>query len=947
MILAGKKRAFSYLSLLWVLPLLAVLSLFFIPDAPKVVDDPKSETPGNYQLFFCDLEHEEGGVLKHKDREFEGFAFRADDVAYSGDFSIALSAGRKYGLTTIFNPTIYDATYHLSVKRYNPENLASFLVAASPGNKELYVSQGQSNNMDKNGWESLHLIFQIPSGLDSLVIYCYVADATPGLVYFDDLELRVSDLEEVGKGYNLTSMDITLSEESFQKITAKRRKAWEVGILESDEKDWVKTKILVDGDELKGKLRLKGDWLDHLRGNKWSFRIKLKEPDAFKRMLTFNIQKPDTRGFLREWVYHKVLEEHDVLTPRYDFVVANLNGKALGFYALEEHFEKQLVESRSRRQGPILKFSESRMWEGVKRQFAELGKNQFVIAGDKQDSYEGSPIEAFSEEDYLENPALKTLLDRGHELLSAFRSGLLPLDQIFDVDRMGKFLAIVELCGAYHNLTWHNLRWYYNPLSDRLEPIGFDGFTDQFPTLGAGISIIAEGAYSNHEAYEPYKNLFTNDEIVKAYVHYVDSICTRSYLEGFYLRHNDHLGAYKKALEAEFINSVFDRKELNDRAIRSNISIRAFEQSVHCYEHGNDSLYVINHHRLPVKVVPSGDVIYPALTPAHGSLIARTMHDDTVSFHVLGLPEETYPSPVRRLAAPGHSAATLPATTDHPLLGIDSFGYVLLPGTTSTPIITPAGSTLTMPSGCRVTLNKNAYILVDGDLMAQGSEDSPVVIHSEDGTGALVVRHGKIKSKVSYSIFRGLGAVQTDGMSLPGAVNFYNTSVDFENCVFENNTGEDALNTVRSEFRLANCLFRNTAYDAFDSDFCQGEVYDCRFQNTGNDALDFSGSIVRVISSTLKDIGDKGLSVGEESSLKIDHVSITNATIGVASKDLSSAEIKSIELQNIGTGFTAFQKKPEFGPASITIYHHNEKKVDRLHLAEQGSTITFSNLVLQ
>ena len=40
-----------------------------------------------------------------------------------------------------------------------------------------------------------------------------------------------------------------------------------------------------------------------------------------------------------------------------------LNGKNLGIYALEEHFDKALIESNKFREGPILKFDESILWE--------------------------------------------------------------------------------------------------------------------------------------------------------------------------------------------------------------------------------------------------------------------------------------------------------------------------------------------------------------------------------------------------------------------------------------------------------------------------------------------------------------------------------------------------------------------------------------------------------
>ena len=36
------------------------------------------------------------------------------------------------------------------------------------------------------------------------------------------------------------------------------------------------------------------------------------------------------------------------------------------------------------------------------------------------------------------------------------------------------FLAIADLWGGWHVLRWHTLRFYGNPVTRKLEPIGFD-----------------------------------------------------------------------------------------------------------------------------------------------------------------------------------------------------------------------------------------------------------------------------------------------------------------------------------------------------------------------------------------------------------------------------------------------------------------------------------------
>ena len=59
-----------------------------------------------------------------------------------------------------------------------------------------------------------------------------------------------------------------------------------------------------------------------------------------------------------EWLKHKTAKREGVSALRYEYLNVTLNGKDLGIYAIEEHFEKRLIEDNNRREGPIVSFSE-------------------------------------------------------------------------------------------------------------------------------------------------------------------------------------------------------------------------------------------------------------------------------------------------------------------------------------------------------------------------------------------------------------------------------------------------------------------------------------------------------------------------------------------------------------------------------------------------------------
>ena len=87
-------------------------------------------------------------------------------------------------------------------------------------------------------------------------------------------------------------------------------------------------------------------------------------------------------------------------------------------------------------------------------------------------------------------------------------------------------------------------------------------------------------------------------------------------------------------------------------------------------------------------------------------------------------------------------------------------------------------------------------------------------------------------------------------------------------------------------------------------------------------------------------VGDKGLSAGEDSEMEVNLVDISNAEIGVTSKDQSNIIMSEITLKNCRIGVTLFQKKSEFGPAFITGHDIKIEGSEIPYLIEQNCSLT-------
>lgn len=265
-------------------------------------------------------------------------------------------------------------------------------------------------------------------------------------------------------GPDVDVLHLDLKFKNLQKIHAKREEALGLGYLFSQKEDLVPAQIRLNGKTYRAEIRLKGDLPDHLEGDKWSFRIHIRDDDALLGMRRFSIQSPATRAFQSEPLFLETLRAEGILAPRYRFVRAVLNGRDMGLMALEEHFSKELLESQQHKSGVILKFDETNFW-----------KNELLTGSHGPfDNYRLADIDVFRRSKMLETPELAANMNDAQSLLRSFVEGRLSASQAFDSELMGRFLATCEIWRAYHAVRWHNMRFYFNPYVRKLEPVGFD-----------------------------------------------------------------------------------------------------------------------------------------------------------------------------------------------------------------------------------------------------------------------------------------------------------------------------------------------------------------------------------------------------------------------------------------------------------------------------------------
>ena len=254
--------------------------------------------------------------------------------ARSGVHSIMLKKGREFGLTCYIRDSNADEYYEAIIWRKGNGNYGSIAVS-DEHDLLFYKSENIPDSTDANGWERLRLAFHVPPRFKNVALKFYVWNESEEAVYFDDLSINRKNPEPYPAYQDVEGLKIFVDTLNTLKILNKRNEAFKKGILETEDDDWVDGMMFSGEDLYKIELRLKGDWLDHLVGSKWSFRIETDKSTTWRGMRTFSVQSPVTRDFLNEWLMLRFCRKEDVLATRFGFIPLQYNGRSLGIYAWE------------------------------------------------------------------------------------------------------------------------------------------------------------------------------------------------------------------------------------------------------------------------------------------------------------------------------------------------------------------------------------------------------------------------------------------------------------------------------------------------------------------------------------------------------------------------------------------------------------------------------------
>jgi hypothetical protein len=275
---------------------------------------------------------------------------------------------------------------------------------------------------------------------------------------------------------DLPTLAIDMDFRSYNQILSQREQALQSGVYIPANTDFVTATIRLDSSAVPVRMRLLEGPAEHLGDNdKWGFEVRTRQNHELLGMQRFYLSDPSTNNWLNQWAFARTLEREGVLVARYEFVHLILNGDNRGVYALQEGFGNELLAAQDRPEGVIVRFDADRLWESIAHfQGDAQAAYADAIANLSATDFRFFQVDAFRDAAISRDRDLSAQRETAIGLLRALQSGDLKASEVFDVALYGRFLALADLWSATEGTSLINLRYYYNPSTTQLEPIGFN-----------------------------------------------------------------------------------------------------------------------------------------------------------------------------------------------------------------------------------------------------------------------------------------------------------------------------------------------------------------------------------------------------------------------------------------------------------------------------------------
>ena len=767
--------------------------------------------------------------------------------------------------------------------------------------------------------------------------------------YFEILNLNLLKNFQTS---NLEKVYLEINQKTILGLELQRKIKFENnGELTDKNKIMLPAKIYYEGKKYNIKMRTKGARLAHYADkDQTSYKIDIKGSKRLWGMEEFSFQKPITKNYTYEYLFHNLLGYVGLAKVKYFFINLHVNDQDLGVYAVEESFSKEIIERQNRRNGPIFSTKE------------ELGEYFPNIA-----------FELYSE-NFWKDQYPKLISDL-FSILNNIKTGNFHVNDYFDIDKWAKYFAIMDLTGGYHGSLLKSVKLYYNPTTALFEPIGYDfhkgaGIFDGFIIMDflqeeTKDTKIACSFICGHKEwflrFLKYKNGELNNKFVKKYIEYLKKYSDEDFVNNFLKEHDKNLSIYNLAIYKDYSKSdrvrwkgagffVYDENYLLNRAklIKSRINkvnlidiVMSKKDNILYFEDYQSTMFPIEAQTMECLNPKDKKEFFFAGTmkiSLNTTCKKIKLRDQNNNSRIIDLKNNFTANADKKIY---NKKEFISLNESENITKISDLEYIInsnLKIEKNTLIRKNEKFTLTKEK--TIIINNNATLFVEGEIIFKNDEKNYTKIYSEDGTGSLIFYNNNFEIK--NVVFQNLSKPNLINYILYGGVNFINSNLVLKNIIIKDSKNEDGINIINSKSKLTNIYFNNIMADALDIDFGEVNFKNISCKKINNDCLDVSGANVTGNNLIATNVLDKAVSAGENSHITIKDINLINNYIALAVKDGSTAYFDNIIFKKNTYDIALFNKKKEYTKPKLTINNlntFNKKKI----IQSKGTTLSIDN----
>ena len=737
----------------------------------------------------------------------------------------------------------------------------------------------------------------------------------------DYFKNKILSLKYIFVKNDLESVSIIINQENLYNLELQRKNkinkqknvsnVFSRGILNLEDRDY------------KIKLRLKGDRVLHWYDKETSsYKIDIRDGETVWGMEEFSVQKPITRNYIYELIFHKLLKFSNLISLNYFFINLSINDTRQGVYAVEEGFATELIERNKRRNGPI-----------------------FGLEEEKGTTYPFVTYDLYSSQYWISN--YYELTSSALSKLNLLKDNEISVNEIFDLEKWATYFAIIDFTSSLHGALSKSVKLYFNPVTSKFEPIGFDAhyqdnFFQDFLILDF-LNVNSKNCSYICEEREWFlrflknKDSTLNNKFIKIYLEKLKLISSDSFLNNFLDENYEEINFYnsqflsdKRKTDKMFYKGIGDYIFDEDYLQRKGSYIRSRLEKINLSENLEASLINQN-----IKFNNNNQFFFKKITENCGNQIKS-------NFIISDL-EINYKNNCKYFVGEDEILITdnifLSKHNNYDLKFIDFLNTYNLEENSNNYILSnnikidqnvffPKDKTLIINEGVIIDFKKDVLFLSEGQVYFKGTNNNPIIINGDNGGGSIILRNNNFI--IENVIFKNLSLPKEKSKILYGGVNIIDSNVNILDSKIFNSNSEDAINIISSRTNINNLVISDTFADAIDIDFGKLNFNNIKCNRVNNDCLDVSGAKVEGSNLFTNKVFDKGLSFGEASEGKISNSYFENNKLAVAVKDGSFLELQNFKLVDNQYDFAVFNKKSEYGKSILNL--GNSAETENLNL---------------